>query len=530
MSDKPPTKRGILSSLMGLFGEEGEEGSEERGANEAPGSAVSADAPEQQGGAEVQGNGSSNGAGEREDDEDQTAGPIAGPAAGTAVVRESYEPGWYAVSAARWHQPSAPPPTFEEPTAPVETGTPAWEMSPEESAPVDARVSEPESRSVDAAEAAAASFTMTPEEIAEAPSEEPQADQPAAETAFAASSVDETFEAPFEAPEAPDTEQQSEGEPGEETLAGPEPEPEWAEPEAAAAAEWTAPDTEPEPEGFEPAEPEVFEAAEPEAEPEPEAELEVFEPEAFEAAEPEPEVFDAAEPESEPELEVFEAAEAAHEEAGAVEPAAEAGESPEETGWEDGASIEAAVDESMSADTVEVPMPLPDPDVAAAPVAPAFAAEPPGLASRVAAERRRALEEMMARGIADVDVAGVSRLLQDPERGIRLLALEALRSRPDAVEPDAVSRALRDPSDEVRAAAVRLAASTQHHAVPEVFPLVAERQWPAAQQAALEVLPRSIALNGIADDDLDSMLGSIARMESHPNAAERSGFAALAGP
>src|SRR6266540_3964578 len=385
MSDKPPTKRGILSSLMGLFGEEGEEGSEERGANEAPGSAVSADAPEQQGGAEVQGNGSSNGAGEREDDEDQTAGPIAGPAAGTAVVRESYEPGWYAVSAARWHQPSAPPPTFEEPTAPVETGTPAWEMSPEESAPVDARVSEPESRSVDAAEAAAASFTMTPEEIAEAPSEEPQADQPAAETAFAASSVDETFEAPFEAPEAPDTEQQSEGEPGEETLAGPEPEPEWAEPEAASAAEWTAPDTEPEPEGFEAAEPEVFEAAE-----------------------------------SEPELEVFEAAEAAHEEAGAVEPATEAGESPEETGWEDGASIEAAVDESMSADTVEVPMPLPDPDVAAAPVAPAFAAEPPGLASRVAAERRRALEEMMARGIADVDVAGVSRLLQDPERGIRL--------------------------------------------------------------------------------------------------------------
>src|SRR6266511_5021775 len=162
MSDKPPTKRGILSSLMGLFGEEGEEGSEERGANEAPGSAVSADAPEQQGGAEVQGNGSSNGAGEREHDEDQTAGPIAGPAAGTAVVRESYEPGWYAVSAARWHEPSPPPapPAYQEPPPSVHSETPRWEMSPEEAAPVDAPMSEPQGQASDAAEAAAAAFTM----------------------------------------------------------------------------------------------------------------------------------------------------------------------------------------------------------------------------------------------------------------------------------------------------------------------------------------------------------------------------------
>ena len=521
MSDKPQMKRGILSSLMGLFGEEGEE-SESAGGNEAPGSAVSADQAQPQGASEVSGNG--NGAGELEDREDEVAGPIAGP----AVVRESYEPGWYAVSAARWHQPSPPPapPAYQEPPPSVHSETPRWEMSPEEAAPVDAPMSEPQGQASDAAEAAAAAFTMTPEEVAEAPFDEapfsePEAEQaeepsveasavpfeapedtswqePVAESAaeeavFGASSV-ETFEpAPFETGEGPPVAERAEAE----AEAGPEPEPEWTEQAEAVV---------PEPEW---AEPEVSEAEAVEAE----AVAEIAEAEAVEA-----------------EREVFVPAEAAFDQVAAEEVAAETDAMPEEPEWgEDGASMEAAVDESMSADTVEVPMPLPDPDVAALPVAPASVAEPPGLASRVAAERRRALEEMMARGIADVDVAAVSRMLQDPERRIRLLALEALGSRPDAAPSDSISQALRDPSDEVRAGAVRLAASRQSHAVPEVFPLVAERQWPAAQQAVLEVLPRSIALNGIADDDLDSMLGSVARMESHPNAVERSGFAALAG-
>src|SRR6266508_2198302 len=483
MSDKPQMKRGILSSLMGLFGEEGEE-SESAGGNEAPGSAVSADQAQPQGASEVSGNG--NGAGELEDREDEVAGPIAGP----AVVRESYEPGWYAVSAARWHQPSPPPapPAYQEPPPSVHSETPRWEMSPEEAAPVDAPMSEPQGQASDAAEAAAAAFTMTPEEVAEAPFDEAPFSEPEAEQAEEPSV--EASAVPFEAPE--DTS--------------------WQEPVAESAAEEA-----------------VFGASS----------VETFEPAPFETGEGPP-VAERAEaeaeagPEPEPEwteqAEAFVPAEAAFDQVADEEGAAETDAMPEEPEWgEDGASMEAAVDESMSADTVEVPMPLPDPDVAALPVAPASVAEPPGLASRVAAERRRALEEMMARGIADVDVAAVSRMLQDPERRIRLLALEALGSRPDAAPSDSISQALRDPSDEVRAGAVRLAASRQSHAVPEVFPLVAERQWPAAQQAVLEVLPRSIALNGIADDDLDSMLGSVARMESHPNAVERSGFAALAG-
>jgi hypothetical protein len=61
-----------------------------------------------------------------------------------------------------------------------------------------------------------------------------------------------------------------------------------------------------------------------------------------------------------------------------------------------------------------------------------------------------------------------------------------------------------------------------------VFDMVAERQWPATQQAALDSLPRAIRFGGIGDDDLDSMLRAVGEMDSEPNTTERGGFTALA--
>src|SRR5205823_4738900 len=79
--------------------------------------------------------------------------------------------------------------------------------------------------------------------------------------------------------------------------------------------------------------------------------------------------------------------------------------------------------------------------------------------------------------------------VQDPERAIRLAALEVLAARPDAVGASVVRQALRDPSDEVRAAAVRLAAARPSRDLPDVFSLIGERQWPTTQLAALQALP-----------------------------------------
>jgi len=70
MTDKKPVKRGVLSGLMGLFGDE-------EGGAETPNSAE----PEVAGPAR------------------NAATPPEGPPPGE-VVREAYEPGWYRISAA----------------------------------------------------------------------------------------------------------------------------------------------------------------------------------------------------------------------------------------------------------------------------------------------------------------------------------------------------------------------------------------------------------------------------------------------
>jgi HEAT repeat protein len=153
----------------------------------------------------------------------------------------------------------------------------------------------------------------------------------------------------------------------------------------------------------------------------------------------------------------------------------------------------------------------------------------PELSSRDPDARRRALDAIVAEGLSDRSIPAVAGLLHDPERTIRVAALEALAARADKVDASAVRQTLGDPSDEVRAAAVRLSAARTARDVPEVFSLVAERQWPAAQRAALQALPRSVSMSGIRDLELQVMLEAVAEMDSDPSPSEHAGLSALAG-
>ncbi len=212
-----------------------------------------------------------------------------------------------------------------------------------------------------------------------------------------------------------------------------------------------------------------------------------------------------------------------------ADPAGETPESDDDVMMDPSTEPFEPVDDRTDDDSVEVRMPAPEPELEPTTLPVVVARDEfPGLASRDPLARRRALDVIAGRGLTDHDVPAVAGLLQDPERGIRVAALEVLTARPEAVDASVVRQALRDPSDEVRAAAVRLAAARPSRDLPEVFSLVAERQWPAAQQAALQALPRAVASFGIGAEELDAMLDALAAMESDPGPTEHGGLAAMA--
>ena len=110
--------------------------------------------------------------------------------------------------------------------------------------------------------------------------------------------------------------------------------------------------------------------------------------------------------------------------------------------------------------------------------------------------RREALERISADGIDPGDATtarAVARvLLGDPESSLRATAARLL-IEVGWGSPDDVDRALRDPDDEVRAAAVRMAAARGPSALDRLIPLVSDRRWPLTQQATLSVLPAMLA-------------------------------------
>ncbi|HXJ66780.1 MAG TPA: hypothetical protein VNN79_23730, partial [Actinomycetota bacterium] len=137
MSEKAP-KRGILSSLMGLFGDDAKAEAEEQREAQAPAKAAAAQEANRANGAEPE----------------HEAGPASSSHGGN-VVRESYEPGWYAVSTARTSRPSF----VSEPWG----GVPAQRHEEPAAEPVHEPINDPV-RETPAGDAAAA-LRPNPEEI-----------------------------------------------------------------------------------------------------------------------------------------------------------------------------------------------------------------------------------------------------------------------------------------------------------------------------------------------------------------------------
>jgi HEAT repeat protein len=193
-------------------------------------------------------------------------------------------------------------------------------------------------------------------------------------------------------------------------------------------------------------------------------------------------------------------------------------------------SLAASVHDDDDVDAPEIAIHEEDPPIAMQEdFAAASSYEPPSpsLISLSAEDRRTALEELRVRGVTEDDVTTISALVSDPERDIRALAVETLAEHPELVDPDVVRRGLQDPTDEVRAATVRLAAAQDDPDLDLLCPMVAARRWPLTQQTALDVLP-GLFHRGPADDRaLDALLTAVASMESSPIGDERSGFGRL---
>jgi len=143
-------------------------------------------------------------------------------------------------------------------------------------------------------------------------------------------------------------------------------------------------------------------------------------------------------------------------------------------------------------------------------------------------ERARALDDLIRWGITEDDVGPISDLLLDPDLDVRRRAAESLVEVADLVETRALERALEDPVDEVRAAAIAIAAARTSPDTVALFPFLAARRWPAAQARALEVLPRVLHRLPPSEVELTSLLQAVAKLPSAPTPHEREGLAELA--
>jgi HEAT repeat protein len=105
-------------------------------------------------------------------------------------------------------------------------------------------------------------------------------------------------------------------------------------------------------------------------------------------------------------------------------------------------------------------------------------------------------------------------LLSSPDPDLRRGAAESLAAAAPGTALSAIGRALADPDDGVRSAVVRLAAAEGERSAPLVLPLMADRDWPLTQLAALEAAPKLAP--GLADRDLGPFCAAIGRMDPSP--------------
>lgn len=212
----------------------------------------------------------------------------------------------------------------------------------------------------------------------------------------------------------------------------------------------------------------------------------------------------------------------------AVEPAAGTARERTEPVGPDGWEADMGDQRRPFPDRGAAPVGIPGPEAPPAGTSVADAPSPqlpgsraPSLTSSDAAERRAALEELAVRGVSDADLGRVAALVVDPDRDVRRLALEILTPRAADVSLEVIRQALQDPADEVRAAAVRLAAA-RPVSPAEVAPLIGARRSPLVRTAALEALPRLVRGAGWVDDEaLDVLLWAVADLASPGSEDER---------
>jgi HEAT repeat protein len=152
--------------------------------------------------------------------------------------------------------------------------------------------------------------------------------------------------------------------------------------------------------------------------------------------------------------------------------------------------------------------------------------EVPSLTSTDPFVRRLALEELASRDLSEADTHRVEALMLDPEMAIRRLALETLGRRPDRVDAEAIRQALQDPTDEVRAVAVGLAA--RRGDVAPIAQFLAARDWPLTNREVRRLLPEVIAAEPIDDDAMRRVLEAVGDLDPAPQPAERPSLAQLA--
>jgi HEAT repeat protein len=154
--------------------------------------------------------------------------------------------------------------------------------------------------------------------------------------------------------------------------------------------------------------------------------------------------------------------------------------------------------------------------------------EGPSLTSRDPVERRTALEELSRREAGAAELDTVAALILDPDAEIRRLAVETLARAPARLDDAVVRQALQDPADEVRAAAVRAAATRGVRDLPTLAPLVDARRSPQTHRAVLELLPKILGEAQLTAETLDPLLLAVAQMQPPPDETERAAMSEIA--
>jgi HEAT repeat protein len=152
----------------------------------------------------------------------------------------------------------------------------------------------------------------------------------------------------------------------------------------------------------------------------------------------------------------------------------------------------------------------------------------PSLLSRDPAERREALLALADHEPSLDEFEATASLMLDPDAEIRTLALKTLARYPDRLQSATIRQALHDPADDVRALAVRVAASRGPRDAGMLMPLVGARRWPDTQKAVLEILPAVLVLAAPEAEELDPLLSAVAEIDPPLEVWERQGLAKLA--